>query len=252
MNKALSLLIFFLLLLSGCNSDQQEKLLIATAANMQFAMEELCEAFAAETGIACHPVISSSGKLTAQITAGAPYSVFVSADMKYPEKLAQEGFTLAPPQIYATGQLIFWSMNLDSITPSILTSENVKHIAIANPKTAPYGKAAIDYLKTHNLYNAVEHKLVYGESIAQVNQFVTTHSVDIGITALSVVSTPGQKRQGKWQKLATNGYQPIQQGIVLLKSEANTEKKAELFYAFLFSEKAQAILQAHGYLPSTK
>src|SRR5690606_14994708 len=122
----------------GCSSDKGQKLTIATSANMQYAIPELVLAFTRETGVQCEVIVSSSGKLTAQIVAGAPYDVFISADMKHPEALFKKSLTTAKPEVYAEGKLILWTTN-DEINPSIeiLTNKQIKYIALANPKTAP-------------------------------------------------------------------------------------------------------------------
>ncbi len=167
------LLMFFACQESGRPSDRgltntnskisKGNLTIATAANVQFAMQKLIRTFTQETGIKCHMILSSSGKLTAQINAGAPFDVFVSADVKYPQELYENGLTQEPPKIYAYGKLVIWSFNepIDS-SFEILASEKIQHIAIANPKTAPYGAAAVEALKHYGVYQTTKEKLVFG------------------------------------------------------------------------------------------
>lgn len=249
------LLFFFLstLLSSSCTKQGPGKLIIATAANMQFTMEELVANFSAETQIPCEIVISSSGKLTAQIKAGAPFHLFVSADQKYPETLHKEGFTLSPPQTYAYGQLVLWQITGHS-QPTLekLKNPDIQHIAIANPKTAPYGVAAEQVLKTQALFDTVAHKLVYGESIAQTNQFIISGAAEIGFTALSVVKSKVATGQGKWALLPEESYAPIAQAAVALKSHPEMEEKAQTFIEFLHTEQASEILGRFGYLVRTK
>ncbi|MFD2562734.1 molybdate ABC transporter substrate-binding protein [Aquimarina rubra] len=241
-------IIIFLLLL-GCKQPERDVVTIAAAANMQFAITEISKAFTKQTGIQCELVISSSGKLTAQIKEGAPYDIFVSANMKYPNEIYASDLAVYPPKIYGYGQLVLWSM-YDSIQPSIkiLTDESLQHIALANPKTAPYGQAAVEVLENYNIYNQVKGKLVYGESIAQTNQFITSKSLEIGFTSKSVVLSPKMKDKGHWIVLDEQKYLPIEQGVVMIKKENQNVKGTQQFYDFLFSAEAKEILEEFGYL----
>lgn len=239
-------LLFFLL--ASCSQKKEDALVIATAANMQFAMQKLTSTFSKNTGIECQIIVSSSGKLTAQIKEGAPYDILVSADMKYPNQLFKEGFTHTKPSIYAYGKLILWTMDSET-SPSfeILTQENITHIAVANPKTAPYGIAAKEVLLKEGFLPQIENKLVYGESIAQTNQFITTQAAEIGLTAMSVVLSPKMKEKGKWIAVDENSYTPISQGIVILKNNETKLRYSENFYNFLLSKEGQHILKTFGY-----
>ncbi len=248
----------FILLLSfsactqGNNKEKKkEKISVAVAANMQFAMEELAKQFADSSGIQCDLIVSSSGKLTAQIKEGAPFDVFVAANMKYPEEVAKNGKADSPPKEYAYGKLVLWSM-VPEIDPSLtrLADESIKHIAVANPKTAPYGEAALEVLNYYNLAGSVEQKLVFGESIAQTNQFITTQSAELGFTAMSVVLSPKMRNKGRWTAVDDRAYTPIKQGVVLIKGENRPSPAARQFYQFLFSPAAKKILQDYGYAVS--
>lgn len=233
----------------NCTNNIQPKLTIATAANMQFAMKTIMETFSAETGIPGNVVISSSGKLTAQIKEGAPYHVLVSADMKYPNELYHTGFTDSIPQIYAYGKLVLWGMN-NTIPFSIenLANESIRHIALANPKTAPYGRAAKEVLEHFSLYENLQEKLVFGESIAQTNQFILSEAAQVGFTAQSVVLSPQVKDKGNWIALPDSTYSPIAQGIVVIKNpNEQLLESARTFYRFLFTAKAREILLKYGY-----
>src|SRR3954462_397194 len=151
-----------------------QQLHIAVAANAQFVANKLKEAFKKETGINAVLTIGSSGKLTAQIEQGAPFNVFLSADMKYPEELYSKGLTTGKPQVYAYGALVLWAIKDSNLAKdlSTLLNKDLKKIAIANPKLAPYGEAAVQALTKQNLLSRVQQKVVYGESIAQVNQYL--------------------------------------------------------------------------------
>ena len=184
----ISVLFSTFLLLSSCKQDRTDKIRIATSANMHYTMKQLVEEFGFQSSISCEIVVSSSGKLTALIKEGAPYDVFVAADMSYPQDLYEAGFAINAPKPYAYGKLVLWTINKD-IEPTIasLTNESVTHIALANPRTAPYGIASMEVLRHHGIQKQIESKLVYGESVSQANQFIMSQSAEIGFTARSVV-----------------------------------------------------------------
>ncbi len=248
MIKRLYLLGILIILSISCKQKQDSKLTIAVASNMQFAIKELSKTFTEQTGIVCDLVISSSGKLTAQIKEGAPFDIFVSADEKYPTELFETGFTNGAPKIYGYGKLVLWSMYQD-INPSldILNTPSIRYIAMANPKTAPYGIASVEVLKKHNLYKEIQDKLVYGESISQTNQFIVSKSAEIGFTSKSVVLSSQIKNKGKWIPLSEKDYSKIAQAVVIIKQTYRTQKKAEKFYNFLSSISAKKILENYGY-----
>jgi molybdate transport system substrate-binding protein len=243
--------LLFLIAANGCRQKDSEKLFIATAANMQYPMNDLVKAFSLQTGMDCETVISSSGILTAQIREGAPFDVFVSADMKYPAELYKDGYTIAAPEIYAYGVLILWTI-VQELDPSIdlLTSDRIRHIALANPRTAPYGMAAVEVLERAGIYDMVQKKLVYGESISQTSQFIVSGAAEIGFTAKSVALSPDMEDRGNWIVVDENHYTPIAQGMVILKNKKI--KQAEKFRDFLFSEKGRKILNKFGYLVHDK
>lgn len=246
--KTFLLILPVVLLLAGCSSGGEGKLLVATAANVQFVMEELSEAFTEETGVPVEIIYGSSGKLSAQIMEGAPFDVLVSADMIYPQELHKAGKAIAPPKIYAYGTLVLWTLE-ENFSPELnmLAEPAVKNIAIANPKNAPYGVAAVEALKFYGLYPLVKDRLVYGESVSQTSQFIMTRNASVGITAKSVVVSPKLKNRGKWKDIPEESYEPIRQGVVIIKNERDNMKDAEKFYNFLFSEKARNILLNYGY-----
>jgi molybdate transport system substrate-binding protein len=231
----------------------QPKLTVAVAANMQYTMQELVMEFNKTDKTKIGMVLGASGKLTQQILNGAPFDVFISADAAFPQKLADNNFTLEPPKVYAQGLLVLWSVKPD-IQPAkdlkLLLDANIKSIAIANPKTAPYGSAAESILKKYGLYDKVSSKLVTGESITQTSQFIATQNADIGFTAKSIVISNEMKGKGKWVELNTADYPPIEQSAALLKyaKQSNNETEAGKFYHFLYSDKAKAIYKKFGYI----
>jgi molybdate transport system substrate-binding protein len=246
----LILLLAGLVVLYGCKKKKEDETAIrmAVAANMQYAIKELADRFEKDTGYTCEVILGSSGKLFAQIKEGAPYDLFLSADLIYPEALNTIDLTYEPPKIYAYGTLVLWSYN-SALKPSleVLQTDSVQHIAIANPKTAPYGKAAIEVLDFYGLSATVLDKLVYGESIAQTNQFITSGAADIGFTSQSVVLSEAMNKKGKWIQINETAYTPMPQAVVLIRRKISKKKGAQAFYEYLFSEEAKDILQKLGY-----
>lgn len=224
---------------------------IAVAANVSYAIEPLKKAFNElypETKI--EVILGSSGKLTAQIKNGAPYELFLSANMKYPETLYKEGIAVSEPIVYAKGSLAYLSVKKKDFTKGItlLTDANISKIAIANPKTAPYGAAAEEALNNADLYETLQDKFVYGESISQTVTYATT-AADIGFVAKSSLFSPQMshyKEGTNWSEVDERLYTPIDQGMVILKKgEGNLEVKA--LYDFILGAKAQEILKSFGY-----
>lgn len=240
-------ILFFLLLVWSSQSFAQT-LRVAVAANAQFVMEPLKAAFQQQSGVQIESIISSSGKLTTQIQQGAPFDVFLSADMDYPNALHRQGLTTAPPLAYAYGSLVLWTLSELPLSVDLRVLQNplVRHIALANPETAPYGAAAISLLKHRKMLTSVQPRLVYGESIAQVNQYVLSGAAEIGVTAKSVVLDPALKGRGHWIDLPPPGYSPIAQGVVVLK-RTDQPKAARQFIQFLQTPVARRFLQQYGY-----
>lgn len=227
-----------------------EPLTVAVAANVKYAFDELATEFTKQTGVAVSSVVSSSGKLTAQIKSGAPYDVFLSADMDYPAILFKDGQATSPPKVYANGALVLWTAKDIDLSKGVagLVDSSISKVAIASPKLAPYGREAIKALDFYKVRAAVEPKLVYGESISQVNQYIDSKSVEVGFTAKSVVLSPELQGKGKWVEVPNESYVPIAQGIVILRhGSENNGEAARKFYGFVFSSKAQAIFTKYGY-----
>jgi len=248
MRKIILIVLAFLLVLPLASFASE--ITVAGAANVQFTLEDLKAEFTKETGISVKTVIGSSGKLTSQIENGAPFDVFLSADMKYPTQLYKDGFSSATPKVYAYGVLVLWTMKDQDLSQGIhvLSDARIGKIAVANPEVAPYGCQAVNALKFYKLYDQVQKKLVFGESISQANQFITTGAADLGFTAKSIVVAPNMKDKGKWIEVDPRSYKPIAQGVIVLKYEQQNHSKEALgFYNFLFSAPAQEILKKYGY-----
>jgi molybdate transport system substrate-binding protein len=228
---------------------QKEFVTVAVAANAQYAMKEIKAKYEQQTGQKINLIIGSSGKLTAQIKEGAPFDIFLAADLEYPNALHKGGFTQAQPRIYGYGELVLWTLkNIKPLNLDALLLPQVKAVAIANPKLAPYGEAALHVLKYHKLYEKVKPRLVYGESISQLSQYIGSGAADLGFTAKSVVLSPELQGKGSWVALDPKSYTPIAQGAVLLKkAEGRNRAGAEKFYNYLFSDQAKAIFGKYGY-----
>ncbi|MFT6807525.1 MAG: molybdate transport system substrate-binding protein [Saprospiraceae bacterium] len=211
-------------------------------------MKALVAEFGKQSSISCEIIVGSSGKLSAQIKEGAPYDIFVAADMKYPQNLFDSGHVTKAPKPYAYGRLVLWTAK-DDIKPSIaiLNADRVQHIALANPKTAPYGRASMEIMRNYKILDEIEDKFVYGESVSQTNQFILSQSAEIGFTALSVVMSPSLKNKGSWTAISDSSYTLIEQGASIINRKNESKEGAVTFYRFLYSPEAKTILKQYGY-----
>jgi molybdate transport system substrate-binding protein len=227
----------------------QQEVLVAAAADLKFAMDSLITIFkAGNPGIAVKASYGSSGNFFAQISNGAPFDLFFSADMDYPKKLASQNLTLTPVKQYAVGQIVLWSKKFDPSKDKMnsLLNNAVSKISIANPAHAPYGKRARESLVYYKLYDRVKDKLVLGENISQTAEFVVSGAADIGIIALSLASSPSMRSQnGKYWLIPAETHQPLQQGYTLLKHASGNEV-AKKFSDFIGTQKALSILKYFG------
>lgn len=224
---------------------------IAVAANVSYAIKALTKEFnVVHPEIEVQIILGSSGKLTAQIRHGAPYGLFMSANMKYPKALYSEKIAVTKPVVYAQGALAYLSVKKQDFSKGmmLLKEDSLTKIAIANPQTAPYGIAAAEALKNANVYENVKEKFVYGESISQTVSYATM-AADIGLIAKSSLYSPQMahfKEGIHWSDVDETLYTPISQGIVILKKgEDSSEVKA--FYDFILSDKAKAVMKIFGY-----
>lgn len=249
--KLIAVFLSVVTLSASFSATAVEPLTVAVAANVKFVFDELRAEFRKASGIDAVGVFASSGKINAQIKSGAPYDVFMSADMEFPQALYRDGLAVSPPRVYAQGVLVLWTLQPLDMNQGmgVLKNPAVKKVAIANPKLAPYGLEAMRALDYFKLRAAVEPKLIYGESIGQVNQYIDTQAVEIGFTAKSVVLAPQMLGRGKWIEVPRESYQPIEQGIVMLKHGADTNAAAaKKFMEFMASAKARSILEKFGYV----
>ncbi len=242
MRKILILLFFIV----GLNASVIK---VAVAANVSYAMPELIKTFhKIYPDIKVQVLLGSSGKLTTQIREGAPFEVFLSANMKYPKYLYKEKMTITKPVVYAKGSLALLSSQKKDFSKGImlLQEKYINKIAIANPKTAPYGKASVEALIKAGLYKKVKSKLVYAQSVSQAVAYSIV-AADIGFVAKSSLYSKKMSKYKKgvnWIEVNQKLYTPIKQGIVLLK---NSSKQAKEFYNFILSKNAKKIFKDFGY-----
>lgn len=222
---------------------------VAVAANFTAPMEELAKGFAQSSGHQAKLAFGATGKFYAQISNGAPFEVFLSADSKTPGKLVSEGNAVAGSQFtYATGKLVLWSAQAGLVDGegAVLKQGGFAHLAIANPTTAPYGAAALETLQALSLQAQLKDKLVQGESIAQTHQFIATGNAELGFVALSQVYKDGRISAGSAWQVPARLHAPLTQDAVLLKVGAsNPAAKALLDY--LKTPAAKAVIARYGY-----
>ena len=236
-----------------------ETVSIAAAADLVYCLDEMNAAFKKAHPDADLKVASgSSGNFATQIKNGAPFEVFLSADVSFPRDLVKAGLAdESTLTVYATGKIVLWTARPDGVDVSkgleLLRDPNgVKKIALANPDHAPYGRAGKEALQHENLWDAVQSRLVIGENIAQTAQFVQTGNADAGIVALSLVLSPKLAKVGKWQEIPAADYATLEQGVVLTKQGAGNPT-ARAYLDFLRTTEARAIFDRYGFrLPEKK
>lgn len=221
---------------------------IAAAANLQYVLDEIAKEFLlTHKDDKLNISYSSSGKAYAQISQSAPIDLFISADEEFPQKLYDERKAPQKPQVYAQGVLVLWSANPKIKITALenLIQKDISHIAIPNPKLAPYGRAAKEALEKTKLYDVLESKLINATSISQAHQFVSTGSAEAGFGALSLIDKKDKKIS--YVRIDKSLYAPINQALVLTNyGKENTLAKE--FEAFILSLKAKKIFQKYGYI----
>lgn len=229
---------------------QGERITVAAAADLKFAMEEIVGLFEkANPGEEVEVIYGSSGKFATQIRQGAPYDLFFSADAAYPRALAAAGLAASEVRPYAVGRLVLWSASLprSRLSLAALVDPGITRVAIANPKHAPYGQRAEEALRRSGLLEKVEPKLVFGENIAQTAQFVHTGNADVGIIALSLAKSSEMSGKGGYVTIPESLHAPLVQAYVVLRRAAKNSL-AWRFGAFLESAPARAALAKHGFM----
>ena len=250
MRSIIVLLCWLVTVCGGIAAEAARTFSLAAASDLIFALEELTGEFkAGRPGLKVNVTTGASGTLTAQIARGAPYDLFMAADLEYPRQLVRTGHAGSDVVVYGRGHLVLWTMKAEldvSKGLAVLRESAVGRIAIANPDHAPYGRAAKAALVHAELWPAIASKVVLGENVAQAAQFIETGHVDAGIVALSIVSGAKRERWGKRFELPPSTYPPLEQGVILTKQGAQNED-ARAFLEYLQTAKARAILKRHGF-----
>jgi molybdate transport system substrate-binding protein len=250
---------------SKADETLRPHILVAVSSNFQSTLEALLPLFEAEQGCTADLVVASTGILYAQIRNGAPYDVFLAADTERPELLDQQGVAIAGSRFtYAHGKLVLWSRKENYFTASAPVSgadlthgangsgspntlqqlpSDLQHFAIANPKLAPYGRAAEEVLRALGLWDRYEERLVRGENIGHTFQYVYSGNAEVGLLAYSQLQDPAHPASGSFWVVPEDLYAPIEQQAVLLTDQANSRA----FLDFLRSPEAQKIMHKHGY-----
>ena len=239
----------FLLALFAANVAHADEVQIAVAANFTAPMKAIAARFERETG---HKVLASygaTGRFYAQIKNGAPFEILLAADDDTPARLEKEGAAVAGTRFtYAIGKLVLWSAQAGLVDANgeFLKKGAFEHLAIANPKLAPYGAATVDVLQKLKLFTVLEPKFVLGENISQTWQFVDTGNAQLGFVAMSQVYENGKLKSGSAWVVPASLYAPIRQDAVLLE-KAKGKPAAESFVKYLKSDAARAVIRAFGY-----
>jgi molybdate transport system substrate-binding protein len=231
-----------------CLSAQAEEVSVAVAANFTAPMQKIASEFEKDTGHTVAAAFGATGKFYAQIKNGAPFDVLLAADTETPAKLVKEDAAVAASQFsYAVGKLVLWSAKpaiVDS-AGDVLKNGGFSHLAIASPKLAPYGAAAVETMKAMGVYDSLQGKIVTGESIAQTYQFVHSGNAILGFVALSQVLKDGKIEGSSWV-VPGKLYAPIRQDAVIL-DKGKGKPAAEALLKYLKADKAKAIITSYGY-----
>ena len=244
-----SILVFLAYTFLSIDCLGQGKILVAAASDLKFALDSVIAVFKNKNQGTVEVTYGSSGKIFEQISNGAPFDIFFSADIEYPRKLKDKGLTFTEPYIYGVGRIVVWSkkFNVEKQGMESLLEPGVRKISIANPQHAPYGRRAEEALKFYDMHDAVKGKLVMGENISQAAQFVTAGAADIGIVAYSLALSPNMKKEnGKFYLVPENAHQRLDQAVVITKHGKGNDF-AQTFLSFVKSEETKAVLTHFGF-----
>ncbi len=235
------------------NTQRQRIVTVAAAANLKFALDQVIDEFESQhPGIRVQPTYGSSGNFYAQLSQGAPFDIFFSADRAYVEMLIEQGVADQKSEfLYAIGQIVVWTLRDSSLDVQqhgiqAMLNPSVRKIAIANPQHAPYGRAAEAALKNLGLYNSVQEFLVLGDNVAQTAQFVESGAADIGIIALSLALTPQLEKAGEYWVIPMESYPALKQSCVIL-NHVHDREATELFRGFVAGPQGKLILSRYGF-----
>jgi molybdate transport system substrate-binding protein len=236
---------------AGC-ATPSEPVRVAAASDLQFALTEVADQFAAQTRERVDLIFGSSGNITRQIRDGAPYSVFLSADESFVEQLVSEGHTKGDGELYGIGRIVLFAPPESALVPNdgleglarLVAAGGVSRFAIANPEHAPYGRAAEQALRSHGMWDAIRPALVLGENVSQAAQFAATGNTVGGIIAYSLALAPVMRDLGTYSLIPAETHEPLRQRMVLLK---NAGPIAERFYQYVQEPAARAVLERYGF-----
>lgn len=240
------------LVLSGVHLVGAEDMTIAAASDLNFAFKELVVEYEKTTGNHVKLSLGSSGNFYAQIQNGAPFDLYFSADIGYPRKLEEAGLTVSGSLYrYAVGRIVLWAGTASRLDVSkgfdVLREPGIRKIAIANPKHAPYGRAAVAAMESFKVYESVKDKLILGENISQAAQFIESGACEIGVIALSLAVAPAMSGKGVYWEVPVEAYPPLEQGAVILKQSKNQEA-ARRFLEFMQGSQGQEIMRRYGFM----
>jgi molybdate transport system substrate-binding protein len=237
------------------SASESEDITIAAASDLNFAIKDLIVEYEKQSGHHVKLSLGSSGNFYAQLQQGAPFDLYFSADIGYPKKLEEAGLTV-PGTLYryAVGRVVLWAPKTSSLDVGkglpLLRDPAIRKIAIANPKHAPYGRAAVAAMEHEHIYDDVKNRLVLGENISQAAQFIESGSCDVGIIALSLAMAPAMKSAGNYWEIPAAHHPLLEQGAVIMKQSKNQDA-ARQFLEFMKSVRGQEIMIRYGFtLPS--
>lgn len=245
------ILVLLVLLLCAVPSVFADEFAVAAASDLNFAIKELIELYEKRTGHHVKLSLGSSGNFYAQLQQGAPFDLYFSADIGYPRKLEEAGLTV-PGTLYryAVGRVVLWAPENSPLDVSkgltVLREPRVKKIAIANPKHAPYGRAAVAAMEHMQVYADVKDRLVLGENISQAAQFIESGACDVGIIALSLALAPAMKERGTFWEIPADAHPPLEQGAIILKQSKHQDAAGQ-FLNFMKSPQGQEVMTRYGF-----
>jgi molybdate transport system substrate-binding protein len=252
---AVACMILLTIIITGLGGNPShayaEDFAVAAASDLNFAIKELIAEYEKVTGHHVKLSLGSSGNFYAQLQQGAPFDLYFSADIGYPKKLEAAGLTV-PGSLYryAVGRVVLWAPKSSPLDVSkglaVLREPTIRKIAIANPKHAPYGRAAVAAMEHAQVYADVKDRLVLGENISQAAQFIESGACDVGIIALSLALAPAMKSAGSYWQIPAEAHPPLEQGAVVMKQSKHQEA-ARQFLSFMQGPRGQEIMTRYGF-----
>lgn len=259
--RLVPLVVLLLLAVAGCGGAAtgepgQVVVRVAAASSLNPALDEVADAVAAQhPDISVDVVYGSSGAFVAQIANGAPFDLYLAADLEHPQRLVEQDLAEADELFsYAVGRLVVWTPEGSPVDPAaglaVLADERLRTVAIANPQHAPYGVAAVAAMQDAGVYDVVQDKLVLGENVAQAAEFVQSGNADAGIVAMSVVRSPALRDVGRWSEVPPEAFPRLEQGGLVL-PRARDAEAARAVRDTLLGRAGRGVLERHGFLPAT-